>query len=220
MPKAEVSGKVDVRTCKGLTSSFSLGRPFSKLAVFNCIHKKNWLCNFHTHKKNSHSIQLAILHSQSFRGYHNASLLPSPQFSLSDVPFLGTQGGDQSPLLTVGVGPDWGPTPEPYLNLWQFLVSWSVPPTSLLGSAVRRVGTPVQKRTRNTIRWRSFSFLSRFLRSCPAEPPVRQRQGPAWLESRWGLQKRRSQKSSTTHGELDNSGLLCQQAQRSTHSKL
>ena len=111
MPKAEVSGKVDVRTCKGLTSSFSLGRPFSKLAVFNCIHKKNWLCNFHTHTKNSHSIQLAILHSQSFRGYHNASLLPSPQFSLSDVPFLGTQGGDQSPLLTVGVGPDWGPTP-------------------------------------------------------------------------------------------------------------
>ena len=39
---------------------------------------------------------------------HNACLLLSPQFSLSDAPFLELQGGDQSPLLAVGVGSDWG----------------------------------------------------------------------------------------------------------------
>ena len=40
-------------------------------------------------RKISHCIQSAIMHSQSRRGYHNASLLPSPQVSLSDAPFLG-----------------------------------------------------------------------------------------------------------------------------------
>ena len=101
------------------------------------------------------------MHSQSFRGYHNASLLQSrqvclsvapflgaprrlsgtmlpfllsPQFSLSDAPFLGAQGGDQSPFLPVGVCPDWGLAPEPYLILWPFLVSWSIPPMSLVGA--------------------------------------------------------------------------------------
>ena len=60
--------------------------------------------------------------------------LPSPQFSLSDAPFLGAQGGDQSPFLPVGVCPDWGLAPEPYLILWPFLVSWSIPPISLVGA--------------------------------------------------------------------------------------
>ena len=44
---------------------------------------------------------------------HDASLPLSPQFSLSDAPFLGAQGGDQPPLLPVGVGPDWGLAPGP-----------------------------------------------------------------------------------------------------------
>ena len=44
------------------------------------------------------------MHTQSLRGYHNTSLFPSPQVSLSDAPFLGTQGGDQSPLLPIGEG--------------------------------------------------------------------------------------------------------------------
>ena len=35
-----------------------------------------------------------------------------------------------SPLLPVGVGPNWGLAPEPYLILWPFLVSWSIPPMS------------------------------------------------------------------------------------------
>ena len=65
---------------------------------------------------------------------HNASLLPSPQFSLSDAVFLGAQGGDQSPLLPIGVGPDWGAAPGPYCILWPFLANWSVPPMSLVGA--------------------------------------------------------------------------------------
>ena len=69
--------------------------------------------------------------------------LPSPQFSLSDAPFLGAQGGDQSPFLPVGVYPDWGLAPEPYLILWPFLVSWSIPPISLAGAWLSRVRTTV-----------------------------------------------------------------------------
>ena len=89
---------------------------------------------------------------------HNASLLLSPQGSLlllpswelqdyqsqclhSPFPFLPLmfpswelQGGDQIRLLSVGVGPDWGLDPGPYLILWPFLVSWSVPPMSPVGA--------------------------------------------------------------------------------------
>ena len=49
------------------------------------------------------------------------------------LPSWELQGDDQSPLPPVGVGfPDWGPAPGPYLILWPFLVSWSVPPMSLI----------------------------------------------------------------------------------------
>ena len=40
------------------------------------------------------------------------NFLPSPQVSLSDAPFLGAQGGDQSPLLPVGVGSCLGTSPK------------------------------------------------------------------------------------------------------------
>ena len=40
------------------------------------------------------------------------------------------QGGNPSPLLSVGVGPDWGLALGPYLILWPLLVSWSVPQMS------------------------------------------------------------------------------------------
>ena len=100
------------------------------------------------------------MHSQSFRGYHNVSLLPRTQVSLTVAPFPGAprrssvtmrlfswvpsspylmlpsaelQVGDQSYLLPVGVGPDWGLGPGPYLILQPFLVSWSVPPMSPVG---------------------------------------------------------------------------------------
>ena len=42
------------------------------------------------------------------------------------------QGGDQSPLLPVGVGPDWRLALGPYLILWPLLVGWSIPPKSLV----------------------------------------------------------------------------------------
>ena len=50
------------------------------------------------------------------------------------LPFWELQGGDQSPFVTVGVGPDWGLALGPYLILWPFLVSWSIPPMSPLGA--------------------------------------------------------------------------------------
>ena len=48
------------------------------------------------------------------------------------LPSWELQGGDQSPLLPIGVGLDWGLTPGSYLILWPFLVSWSVPPMRLV----------------------------------------------------------------------------------------
>ena len=56
-------------------------------------------------------------------------------------------------------------------------------------SVIQRVRTRVQKRTQNTIRWRASSFVSGFLHSSLAKPPVRQLKRQAWLESLWGLQK-------------------------------
>ena len=57
------------------------------------------------------------------------------------------------------------------------------------GSAIRRVGTQVQKRTQNTVRWHASSFVSGFLCSSPAKTPVQWFKGLAWLESLWSLQK-------------------------------
>ena len=82
------------------------------------------------------------MHTQSLRGCHSTSLFPSPQVSLSDAPFLGAQGGDQSPFLPVGVCPDWGLALWPYLTLWPFLVS----PVGVWPSGVRML---VQKRIWN-----------------------------------------------------------------------
>ena len=48
------------------------------------------------------------------------------------LPSWELRGGDQSPRL--GVGPDWGLALGPYLFLWPFLVSWSVPPMSAVGA--------------------------------------------------------------------------------------
>ena len=160
------------RTWKGLTSSFSLGRPFYKLVVFNCNAKMNWFCSFQ--KKNfSHVVQSAITHSQSFRGYHSASLLLSPQVSLTVASFLGAQGGDQSPLLPVGVGSCLGTRPGA-LSYPVAVPGELVRPSneSGQGSAIRRGRTSVRKRTRNTVRWRASSFISGFLPSSPAKPPV------------------------------------------------
>ena len=99
--------------------------------------------------------------------------LPSPQISLSDAPFLGAQRGNQSPLLLVGIGSCLGTDPRalPYpVAIPGKLVRPSN--ESSWGLAIQRVRTLVHKRTRNTIRWYASSFFSGFLHCTPAEPTV------------------------------------------------
>ena len=60
-------------------------------------------------------------------GHHNTSLLHSSQVSLTVA-----QGDDQSPLLPTEVGHDWGLALGPYLIEKFCLVSWSIPPISLV----------------------------------------------------------------------------------------
>ena len=65
---------------------------------------------------------------------HKASLLPSPQVSLTVAPFLGA-----SKRWSVSSPTHWGRTwlgsaLGPYLMLWPFLVSWSIPPVSPVGA--------------------------------------------------------------------------------------
>ena len=62
------------------------------------------------------------------------------------LPSLELHGGDQSPLLPTGVGPHWGLAPGPYLILWPFLVSWSVPPMSPVGAQLSRESEHQSKR--------------------------------------------------------------------------
>ena len=70
--------------------------------------------------------------------HNHSEVITIPPFSqVPRSPYLifpswGLQRGDQSPLLPVGVGLDWGLALGPYLILWLFLVSWSVPPMSLV----------------------------------------------------------------------------------------
>ena len=152
--------------------------------------QKELVLQFPKRKIFSHSVQSAIMHSQSFRGYHNASLLPSPQVSLTVAPFLGAprrwsvSSSTRWGKTWLGTGP--GALPDPVAIPGELVHPSN---ESSWGFAVWRVGTPVQKRTRNTIRWHASSFISGFLCSSLAKPPVRQLEGPAWLESRWGLQK-------------------------------
>ena len=121
---------------------------------------------------------------------HNASFLPSPQFSLSDAPLLGAQGGDQSLLPPAGVGSCLGIGPRALPYPVAIPGEWVHPSNEYSwGLAVWRVGKPVQKRTRNTVRWRASSFVSGFLHSSLAESPVWCLKGLVWLESCWGLKK-------------------------------
>ena len=60
---------------------------------------------------------------------------------------------------------------------------------SIGGLAIHRVGTVDGKGTQDTVRWGASSFISGFLHSNVAEPPVLRLQGPASLEFCWGLQK-------------------------------
>ena len=153
------------------------------------------------------------MHLQSFRSYPSASLLltpqvsltvvpfrkhqegchsqclllPSPQVSLTDAPFLQTPRMWSVSSTTCG---NWvGLAQGPYLILWPL---WWVDHTSSessWGSAVWRERTLVRKRTWNTVRWCPSSFVSGFLHSSLVEPPIQRLRGLAWLASPWGLQK-------------------------------
>ena len=122
---------------------------------------------------------------------HFSSAWPLSQKRFKDV--LALAGRYKPPTWTnlarkdpVGVGfPDCRPALGLTLPLWPFLVSWSVPLMSR-GSAVQRVGTLVWKRTQNTVRWHTSSFVLGLLCSDLAKPPVWRLKG---LESCWGLQK-------------------------------
>ena len=100
------------------------------------------------------------MHTQSLRGCHSTSLFPSPQVSLSDAPFLGAQGGDQSILLPIGVGSCLGTSPGA-LPYPVDIIGEVVHPSneSSQGSTIQRVGTPVQKRIQNTVRWHASLFV-------------------------------------------------------------
>ena len=129
------------------------------------------------------------------------------------------QGGDQSPLLLVGVGPDWGLALGPYLILWPFLVSWFLPPMSLVGAQLsgesehwseREPGLPsggVPPRSSQT----PLLQHNRATRQAA--------QGAGMIGISLGppemLQKPVLEKPSPTLRELENSGLLCRWAQRS-----
>ena len=111
-------------------------RPFNKLVVFNCICKKELVLQFPKIK-----IFLIPFNHQSHTHSHSEAItMPPfsqvPRFPSLLIPSWELQEGDQSPLLSIGVGPDWdwGLALGPYLNLWPFLVSWSVPPVSQVGA--------------------------------------------------------------------------------------
>ena len=126
------------------------------------------------------------MHTQSLRGYHNTSLLLSPQVSLSEAPFLGAQGGDLSSLYPLGSAPAWGLAPGPYLILWPFLVSWSIPPMRPVGARPSGESEHPSEREHGKLTGGSPPCTSRGF-STPTWPS--QQSGSSRLESRWGLQK-------------------------------
>ena len=111
--------------------------------------KNNWFCSFQK-EKISLTLQSAVTHSQSLRGHHNTSLLPSPQVSLTVAPFLGAPR-----RWSVSSSTHWGRT-------WLGTGSGALPaPMAILDElvhpsnqsswafAIWNVRTPVQKRTQN-----------------------------------------------------------------------
>ena len=180
------------------------------------------LCSLRTVELTFTSFSQLITHTQSITQRLSQYLLfsPSPQVSLSDVPFLGAQGGDQSPLLPIGAGPDWGLAPGPYLILWSFLVSWSICPMSLVGARPSGQSESWSKREPGILSG-GTPPRSSWGSSTPTRPS---HQSGGSMASVVGillgppeiLQKLVLEKPSTTLRELENSGLLCLQAQRSS----
>ena len=92
---------------------------------------------------------------------HSASLLLSPQFSLSDAPFLGAPRRWSVSSFThwgrnwLGTGP--GTLPDPVAIPGELVCPSN---ESGWGSAIWRIRTLVWKRTQITIRWCASSFIS------------------------------------------------------------
>ena len=146
---------------------------------------------------------------------------PFSQVSISPYlmsPSWELQGGDQS-LLPVGVGTDWGLAPGPYLILWPFLVSWSVPPVSPFGA--RPSGESGHQSERDPEYHQAACLLIRL--GVPSLQPSQATslaaQGVGMVGILLGppemLLKPLIKKPSTTLRELENSGLLRWWAQRS-----
>ena len=150
------------------------------------------------------------------------NFLPSPQVSLSDAPFLGAQGGDQSPLLPVGVGGRFllGDQPQGLIlscdHSWWVglslqwvqlglgrLKGWNTYPKENLeyrqvACLLDHLGVPLLQHSQaNCLVAQGASVVGISLE--PAEM----------------LQKPVLEKPSTSLRELENSGLLCQWMQRS-----
>ena len=165
----------------------------------------------------SHSFQSAITHSQSFRGYHSASLLLSPQVSLTVAPFLGAPGGDQSPLLPVGVGSAWGPA--------QGLICPMAGPGKLVHPSNESSGAQPSGASEHWPEREPIYHQVAHLLICHGLPSLQPSQATSLAAQGFSvvgislgppemLQKPVLKKSSTTLGELESSGLLPRQAQR------
>ena len=185
------------------------------------MQKEFFLCAVSKKKNFSHCVQSSITQWQSFIGYHNASLLPNPQVSLTLAPFLGA-----SRRWSVSSSSCWGRT---WLGTGPRTLPVAIPSElvhpsneSGQGSVIQKVRTPVWKRTQNTIRWTTSLFVSGFLHSSPTEPPVHWLRGLALLESHWSSRNvAETSTRETKHytwrvGELR----FITAAQRSWHSKL
>ena len=142
------------------------------------------------------------------------------------LPSWELQGGDQSPLLPVGVAPAWGLAPGPYLILWPFLVCWSVPPMSPVRawpsgeSDACAKENPKYRQVVHLLVCLSTQFHLKWLPSLqPDRATSLAAQGAGVVEISLGppemWQKPVIKKPSTTLRELENSGLLHWWAQRS-----
>ena len=167
--------------------------------------QKELVLHFPKKKKFSHSVQSAITHSQSFRGYHNASLLLSPQVSLRVAPFLGAPR-----RWSVSSSTHWGRTwlgtgpralPDPVT-----IPGESVRPSNEYswGLAIRRVRTLVRKRTKNAVSGvHPHSSRGSFAPAQPSHQFHGSRGWHGWNLTRV-LQKPVIKKPGTTLGDLGN----------------
>ena len=154
---------------------------------------------------------------------HSEVITILPFSRVSRAPYLmlpswELQEGDQSPLLPVGVRPDWGLDPGPYLILWPFLVSWSTPPVSPAGVRPSRESEHQCEREpehRPVVRLLAHLGVPLFQPRRATSPAAQATDviaislGPPEM-----LQKPEPEKPSTTLGELEDAGLLCWRAQR------